>query len=163
MYINDIVENVSLEQCLFADDCILFKEIIPSDCVMMQKDTNTLHYWSQMTNELQHQKTNLLLSYKLGYKNLSTIASYLYLGVIISGDLCWNISSGATALYLLRQIIYCGTADTEALAFAPLALSSLRLLETHILMLTLASSKRCIKEQFLMSTITTDAPHQSHQ
>ena len=47
IYMNDIAENLSSETRLFANDCILYKEIrSPSDCVVMQRDIDTLHSWS---------------------------------------------------------------------------------------------------------------------
>ena len=47
IFINDIVENLSSEIRLFADDCILYRQIkLPPDNLAMQKDIDTLHYWS---------------------------------------------------------------------------------------------------------------------
>ena len=47
IYIDDIVENLSSEIRLFADDCILYKEMRSlSDCVVMQRDIDTFHSWS---------------------------------------------------------------------------------------------------------------------
>ena len=47
IYINVIVENLSSEIRLFADDCILYRQIkLPADNLAMQKDIDTLRYWS---------------------------------------------------------------------------------------------------------------------
>ena len=47
IHINDIVENLSLEICLFADDCTLYREIgLPADNLALQKYIDTLHSWS---------------------------------------------------------------------------------------------------------------------
>ena len=44
IYMNDIVENLSSEIRLYADDCILYNEIrSTSDCVVLQRDIDTLH------------------------------------------------------------------------------------------------------------------------
>ena len=103
----------------------------------MQKDIDTLHFWSlqwQMnfnakkchTMCISRKRVKPLLSYKLGQESLSTVDSYPYLGVIISSDLHWklhvnHISNRATrVLNLLRRNIYCCTADTKALAYTSL-------------------------------------------
>jgi len=138
IYINDIVENLSSEIRLFADDCILYKEIrSSSDCVEMQKDIDTLHSWSlewQMnfntkkchTMCITRKRTKPLLDYKLDHEILTNVDSHPYLGVIISSDLRWNlhvnhISGRATRdLNRLRRNIYCCNADTKALAYTSL-------------------------------------------
>lgn len=138
IYINDIVENLSSEIRLFADDCILYREIrLPADNLAMQKDIDTLHNWSLLwqmsfnskkchTMCISRKRVKPLLSYKLGQESLSTVDSYPYLGVTISSDLRWtlhvnHISARATrVLNLLRRNIYSCSADTKALAYTSL-------------------------------------------
>jgi len=47
IYINDIVLGIDSDICLFADDCILYREIRNScDSASLQSDINKLHRWS---------------------------------------------------------------------------------------------------------------------
>jgi len=46
LYINDIPEGVHSMMCLFADDSIVYREIItPQDHIGLNKDLDTLHQW----------------------------------------------------------------------------------------------------------------------
>jgi len=48
IFINDTTENVSSPIHLFADDCLIYREIrSPSDCNLLQKDLNALVNWSK--------------------------------------------------------------------------------------------------------------------
>ena len=48
IFINDITENVSSQIRLFADDCLIYREIwSPSYCSLLQKDLDTLVKWSK--------------------------------------------------------------------------------------------------------------------
>ena len=48
IFINDITENLSSPIRLFADDCLIYREIrSPSDCSLLQKDLDTLVKWSK--------------------------------------------------------------------------------------------------------------------
>ena len=47
IYINDIVENINSNIKLFADDCVLYRQIdSPQDHVILQEDLNNLFDWS---------------------------------------------------------------------------------------------------------------------
>jgi len=47
IYINDIVLGIDSEIRLFADDCIVYRQIRNScDSVSLQSDINKLHEWS---------------------------------------------------------------------------------------------------------------------
>jgi len=66
------------------------------------------------------------LQYKLGDERLSTVESFTYLGVTISGDLRWrehvhNISAKATrVLNFVRRNIYHCISEVKALAYTSL-------------------------------------------
>ena len=48
IFINDIIKKVSSPIHLFADDCLIYREIrSPSDCNLLQKDLDTLVKWSK--------------------------------------------------------------------------------------------------------------------
>ena len=47
IYINDIVENISSQIKLFADDCLLYRVIkTEQDTVSLQRDLDTLSHWA---------------------------------------------------------------------------------------------------------------------
>ena len=47
LYINDIGQSIKSEIRLFADDCILYREIIyDKDISILQKDIDSMHNWS---------------------------------------------------------------------------------------------------------------------
>jgi len=47
LYVNDITDNISSEIRLFADDCILYRQIrMPGDCPSLQQDITRLYNWS---------------------------------------------------------------------------------------------------------------------
>jgi len=47
LYVNDITNNISSEIRLFADDCILYRQIsTPVDCASLQQHITRLHNWS---------------------------------------------------------------------------------------------------------------------
>jgi len=99
--IDDIVENLSLEMCLFTDDCLLYTQI---RCLLtMQWCKRTLilftigptsDRWTSLpTNStLGISRENTLVTSSFGRVCLLlNVDSYSYLGVIISSDMRWNI------------------------------------------------------------------------
>jgi len=47
LYVNDITDNISSEIRLFADDCILYRQIrTPGDCTSLQQNITRLYNWS---------------------------------------------------------------------------------------------------------------------
>ena len=46
IFINDLPENIRSSVCLFADDCVLYRNIkSPIDCQVLQDDLNSLAQW----------------------------------------------------------------------------------------------------------------------
>ena len=46
MFINDLPENIKSSVRLFADDCVLYRNIkSPIDCQILQDDLNSLAQW----------------------------------------------------------------------------------------------------------------------
>src|SRR5664279_1964424 len=138
LYINDITENISSEIRLFADDCILYRQIKkPVDCSILQKDIDKLHNrsltWQMTFNSkkchilsISRKRDKPLLNYCLGQDSLTAVDSYPYLGVTISKDLRWhqhidNISAKATrTMNFVRRNIYFCSAEAKSLAFTSL-------------------------------------------
>ena len=100
LYVNDITHNISSEIRLFADDCILYRQIrMPSDC---QQDITRLYNWSLTWQMVFNTKKCHILSisrkrdrptitlYTLGTKKLAVVESYPYLGVTVSSELRWH-------------------------------------------------------------------------
>ena len=47
LYINDITDGIFSEIRLFADDCILYRQVRAHvDCITLQQDIDKLHHWS---------------------------------------------------------------------------------------------------------------------
>lgn len=138
LYINDITSDISSEIRLFADDCILYRQIRqPADCSILQSDIDKLHGWSQIWQmtfnskkchilSVSRQRKKPLLHYTLGQDLLTVVDSYPYLGVTISNDLRWhqhidNISAKATrTLNFVRRNVYCCSPEAKSLAFISL-------------------------------------------
>jgi len=135
LYVNDITHNISSEIRLFADDCILYRQIrMPSDC---QQDITRLYNWSltwQMVFNtkkchilsISHKRDRPTITYTLGTETLSVVESYPYLGVTVSSDLRWHhnintISNKATrTLNFIRRNIYGCSHEAKALAYTSL-------------------------------------------
>ena len=146
IYMNDIVDNLSLELRLFVVDCILYKEIRSlSDCVVMQKDIDALHSWSLEwqvnfraknchTICITRTCTKPLLSYKLDHENLSAVDSYPYRGAITLNDLRWNLHvnhiSTETAFLCTRTVDVMTCRLISPLSYSGLALVSHRRFNT---------------------------------
>ena len=135
LYVNDITHNISSEIRLFADDCILYRQIrMPSDC---QQDITRLYNWSLTWQMVFNTKKCHILSilrkrdrptitYTLGTEKLSVVESYPYLGVTVSSDLRWHhyintISNKANrTLNFIRRNIYRCSPEAKVLAYTSL-------------------------------------------
>ena len=102
LYINDISSGVSSTIRLFADDLIIYREILNDNSHnLLQKDINILNDWSQRwLMKFNSNKCNMVLlskaktlnkhNYKLGNDNLLYIDSFTYLGITVSSTLNWS-------------------------------------------------------------------------
>jgi hypothetical protein len=138
LYINDITKGINSEIRLFADDCILYRQIVSdTDTVKLQEDISKLHSWSltwQMSFNtkkchilsISRQRRKPVLAYKIGPDNLTAVDSYPYLGVTISSDLRWNIhinnvcARATRTLNFIRRNIYRCPPDSKSLAYTSL-------------------------------------------
>ena len=101
-YINDLPDNLKSSVRLFADDCVLYKEIKDcKDSEELQNDLDTLVKWERDWQlsfnpskchimRLSHAKSVKHYNYKLGEAILSEVTGHPYLGIHISNDLTWN-------------------------------------------------------------------------
>ena len=125
-YINDLPNNINSSVRLFADDCVLYREIVNElDHETLQKDLNTLVNWQnkwQMsfnikkcyTMRLTHAKSTKMYNYQLGDTILQETKSHPYLGVTISNDLSWNdhiqqitTSANRSLFFVMRNLYQC--------------------------------------------------------
>ena len=138
LYINDIVNNISSEIRLFADDCVLYRRIhCLDDCRALQSDIDTLLHWSrtwqmQFNNKkcyilpVTRKRSKIGYDYCLGEDRLSEVKSYPYLGITVSSDLRWkehvmNVSAKANrTLGFVRRNCYFCTRDAKATAYTAL-------------------------------------------
>lgn len=102
LYINDIACEITSTIRLFADDLIIYREILNENShILLQNDINNLFNWSQKWSmKFNSSKCNMVLltkaknpikpNYKLGNNNLLYIDSFKYLGVTISSTLSWS-------------------------------------------------------------------------
>jgi hypothetical protein len=102
LYINDLPDNIMSRVRLFADDCVLYREIHdPSDAVKLQEDLNTLQQWElTWLMEFNPAKCNvvrfsptrkpILSDYYIHGTLLERTYTHRYLGVLFSEDFKWS-------------------------------------------------------------------------
>ena len=101
-YINDLPMNLSATPRLFADDCLLYREIAtPEDGQLLQRDLDQLQQWEiDWSMEFNPGKCEVLritnkkkiidTEYKIRGQVLPRVNSAKYLGVTIHNKLSWN-------------------------------------------------------------------------
>ena len=123
LFINDISCSVQSNLRLFADDCVLYREIVTQqDCRVLQQDLHQLSLWSktwQLTFNVAkcyHLRTTrkripVDFNYALDGKVISSVPSATYLGISIADNLSWNehcdtiCKKANSTLGLLRRIL----------------------------------------------------------
>ena len=102
LYINDIAENVTSKLHLFADDCLLHREIITArDCNELQVDLDRLNAWCSKwllkfnVSKCHHLRVSSRHSttpeiYKIDGQTIAGCKSALYLGVTLQSNFKWN-------------------------------------------------------------------------
>ena len=143
IYINDLPDAVSSDVRLFADDCIMYKEIkTAKDQDALQNGIDSLCKWEKSwqmsfnstkcyTMHVTH-KTNILTrDYNMNGNVLETVKHHPYLGVEISNDLSWAQHIKQTSnkankmLGLLRRNIHSCSKDVKDIAYKTLVRSKL--------------------------------------
>ena len=103
IYINDITENMNSTVRLFADDCLIYREInSEDDANTLQEDLNTIYNWSQQwlmnfnvdkcyfMSVTLTRKHKQVYEYSMGGKSLTRTSINPYLGVEIDSSLNWT-------------------------------------------------------------------------
>ena len=123
IFINDLLDNIRSSVRLFADDCVLYRNIHSlQDCLALQEDLTSLGQWeadwqmkfnvakchSMRVTRHQHHK-QILFDYSLHNQTLENVQSAKYLAITITDNMDWGqhvseISSKATkTLGFLRR------------------------------------------------------------
>ena len=137
IFINDLPENIRSSVRLFADDCVLYRNIkSPTDCQILQDDLNSLAQWEadwQMKSNVakchsmrvtRHPPDkHIQFEYTLHQQRLEQVQSAKYLGITISDDLDWGQHISEIHLRQLTHWVFFG-------AIWPLHLGTLRKLHT---------------------------------
>ena len=104
IFINDLPDNFRSSVRLFADDCVLYRNIkSPIDCQILQDDLNSLSQWEtdwqmkfnvakchsmRVTRHLPDKQ--ILFDYTLHQQKLEQVQSAKYLGLTITNNLDWG-------------------------------------------------------------------------
>ena len=142
-HINDLPEAVKSKVRLFADDCLLYRNInTPQDHITLQEDLRRLKDWAKNWG-MRRNAISILLSrsksshmYSLNGVFLKQVQQHPYLEVIISDDLKWgkhiayiSWKAGATVGFLRRNLRNCPK-ECRRLAYIALVRSRLEYAET---------------------------------
>ena len=135
VYINDLPTNLTSSVRLFADDCMLYREIHNTeDSALLQEDVNTLCTWESRWQmgfnvskchimTVTHKTKPLQHDYTMGEKVLGRVTHHPYLGVEISSDMSWNTHINQTVkkankqLGLIRRNLYSCDKSTKSVAY----------------------------------------------
>ena len=140
IFINDLPENIRSSVRLFADDCVLYRNVeSPTDCQILQDDLNSLAQWEadwqmkfnvakchSMRVTRHPPDKHIQFDYTLHQQRLEQVQSAKYIGITISDDLNWGqhiseISSKATkTLGFLRHNLAFAPRHTKEVAYKTL-------------------------------------------
>ena len=103
-FINELPKNIRSSVRLFADDCVLYRDIkSPIDCQILQDDLNNLAQWKtdwqmkfnvakchsmRVTRHLP--ENQIQFEYSLHPQRLEQVQSAKYLGITITGSTCFG-------------------------------------------------------------------------
>ena len=139
-HINDLPDRVSSQVRLFADDCLLYRQIKNNeDHLLLQKDLCELEKWASEWGMKFNAKKCYIMSirnsssffYQLDNTILQQVDSCPYLGVTISSDMSWSThitkvskKANSTLGFLRRNLKHCPM-ECRRLAFISLVRSTL--------------------------------------
>ena len=145
IFINDLPDNIRSSVHLFADDCVLYRNIYSlQDYLILQEDLTSLGQWeanwqmkfnvakchSMRVTRHQHHK-QILFDYSLNNQTLENVQSAKYLGILISDNIDWGqhvseISSKATKILgFLRRNLAFAPRSTKEVAYKTLVRTKL--------------------------------------
>ena len=137
IFINDLLDNIRSSVRLFADDCVLYRNIHSlQDCLALQEDLTSLGQWetdwqmkfnvakchSMRVTRHQHHK-QILFDYSLHNQTLENVQSANYLGITITDNMDWgqHVSEiSSKALGFLRRNLAFAPRSTKEVAYKTL-------------------------------------------
>lgn len=135
LYINDITANITSNIKLFADDCVIYREINHyNDHIMLNDSLAVVTNWcSKWQMKINTQKSGIMtvsrktkpsnFPYTINNTLLNKVEEHKYLGVTLTSDLKWdkhiaNITSKALRkLFFLKRTLALSTTPTKLLAY----------------------------------------------
>lgn len=135
VYINDLPTNITSKIRLFADDCVIYRQIRNSDdASQLQRDLDSITAWCtdwQMCVNVSKskvmtfstKKSNITFDYTLANRNLERVTKYKYLGVILTEKLDWKehidfiVGRANQSLGFLKRHLYLAPPEVRILAY----------------------------------------------
>ena len=135
IYINDLPRGIQSTVRLFADDCLIYRDInSPSDQLILQSDLDRLQEWSNIwllkfnldkcnSIRVTNRRNQYIFPYELQGKTLETVSSFTYLGLLFSNNMSWNThinnicSKAKRQVHLLRRNLKGASVHTKKLAY----------------------------------------------
>ena len=122
IFINDLPDNIRSSVRLFADDCVLYRNIkSPIDCQILQDDLNSLSQWEtdwqmkfnvakchsmRVTRHLPDKQ--ILFDYTLHQQKLEQVQSAKYLGLTITDNLDWGQHVSEISCKATKTMVFFG-------------------------------------------------------
>lgn len=144
IYVNDLPNVVNSSIKLFADDCVVYREISNStDTTLLQADLDCISAWCtswhmrlntkkcKVMRISRHAQCTNVLNYHIEGVMLENVMSYKYLGVHITANLSWEkhieyISNNANRMLgYLRRNFYMAPSSLKLLLYKTLVRSKL--------------------------------------
>jgi hypothetical protein len=137
-YINDLPQNITSQVRLFADDCVIYRQIKNDhDHNQLQDDLHTLERWEEdwqmrfnvkkcFIMRITHVRNPKIFQYTLGGIILEETKCHTYLGVHITDNLSWSkhinkiTSSANRSLGFVRRNLYSCTKPIKQTAYMSL-------------------------------------------
>ncbi|KAJ4451694.1 hypothetical protein ANN_03164 [Periplaneta americana] len=137
-FVNDLPVNILSRVRLFADDCMVYREIKNhEDTTLLQNDLNRINDWAiankMKINSLKSKATSftrkrnkIVASYTLGGETIPEVNKCKYLGITFSSDLGWGEHVTDTAgkawraLHLVMRVLRKGSDKSKEIAYKSL-------------------------------------------
>jgi hypothetical protein len=137
-YINDILKKTGSAIRLFADGCVIYREIVNNnDIKRLQIDLGRLEEWAVKTGtninpgkskavSFTRFQVNDLINYSLLDQVNEEVSSCKYLGIMLRSDFSWNdhvknmAKEAWKAIHFTTRILKKGNSNMESLAYTAL-------------------------------------------
>lgn len=118
IYINDIITNMECNIKLFADDCIIYKEILCyEDHHTLNRQLNVINTWCEqwqmsintsksVSMTVTKKKNPSEFTYSLNDTELTKVYEHKYLGLTLATDLKWNKHIANISSKAIRKLFF---------------------------------------------------------